>query len=229
MSDFVFDPPAAPSVAVRGTRQLFPVRRIFCVGRNYADHVAEMGGDVKAEPPVFFTKPADAVMESGSDIPYPPDTGDLHFEAELVLALKSGGADIAAKQALAHVFGYAVGIDLTRRDRQAEAKAKGRPWDVAKAFDKSAPISEIAPVEEVGHPSAGRIWLTCDERLEQESDISRMIWDPEEIIAALSRSFELKPGDLVFTGTPEGVGPVQRGQRLDAGVDGVADLSVTLV
>lgn len=229
MSDFVFDPPPVPSVAVRGIRQRFPVRRIFCVGRNYADHVAEMGGDVKADPPVFFTKPADAVVESGAEIPFPKDTDDLHFETELVLALKDGGADIAPRQALEHVFGYAVGIDLTRRDRQAEAKAKGRPWDIAKAFDQSAPISEIAPVEEVGHPNAGRIWLTCDERLEQDSDISRMIWNPEEIIAALSRSFELKAGDLIFTGTPEGVGPVKRGQRLDAGVEGVAELGVTLV
>lgn len=229
MSGYVVDPPAIPSVAVRGAGARFPVRRIFCVGRNYADHVAEMGGDVKADPPVFFTKPADAVVESGAAVPFPPDTDDLHFEAELVIALKHGGADIPPEHALDRIYGYAVGIDLTRRDRQAEAKAKGRPWDVAKAFDNSAPISEIAPVDDVGHPGAGRIWLTCNERLEQDSDISRMIWPPASIIAALSQSFKLAPGDLIYTGTPDGVGPVRRGQTLDAGVEGVAEMTVTLL
>jgi len=227
--DFVFQAAAIPSVAVKGTGARFPVRRIFCVGKNYAAHVAEMGGDAKSDPPVFFTKPPDAVAPRGADIPYPPDTEDLHHEAELVIALGQGGADIPAAEAAAKVFGYAVGVDLTRRDRQAEAKAKGRPWDVAKAFDNSAPISGIAPVAETGHPSSGRIWLSVDGVLKQDGDLSAMIWSVPEIIAALSRSFELKPGDLVFTGTPEGVGPIARGQRVEAGVDGVGELDFRII
>lgn len=229
MRDFVFQAADIPSVAVKGTGARFPVRRIFCVGKNYAAHVAEMGGDAKSDPPVFFTKPADAVAPCGADIPYPPDTDDLHHEAELVIALGQGGADIPAAEAAAKVFGYAVGVDLTRRDRQAEAKAKGRPWDVAKAFDNSAPISNIAPVAETGHPSSGRIWLSVDGVVKQDGDLSAMIWSVPEIIAALSRSFELKPGDLVFTGTPEGVGPIARGQRVEAGVDGVAALDFRII
>lgn len=229
MRDFVFQAADIPSVAVKGTGARFPVRRIFCVGKNYAAHVAEMGGDAKSDPPVFFTKPADAVAPCGADIPYPPDTDDLHHEAELVIALGQGGADIPAAEAAAKVFGYAVGVDLTRRDRQAEAKAKGRPWDVAKAFDNSAPISDITPVAETGHPSSGRIWLSVDGVLKQDGDLSAMIWSVPEIIAALSRSFELKPGDLVFTGTPEGVGPIARGQRVEAGVDGVGELDFRII
>lgn len=229
MRDFVFQAADIPSVAVKGTGARFPVRRIFCVGKNYAAHVAEMGGDAKSDPPVFFTKPADAVAPCGADIPYPPDTDDLHHETELVIALGQGGADIPAAEAAAKVFGYAVGVDLTRRDRQAEAKAKGRPWDVAKAFDNSAPISDITPVAETGHPSSGRIWLSVDGVLKQDGDLSAMIWSVPEIIAALSRSFELKPGDLVFTGTPEGVGPIARGQRVEAGVDGVGELDFRII
>lgn len=229
MRDFVFQAADIPSVAVKGTGARFPVRRIFCVGKNYAAHVAEMGGDAKSDPPVFFTKPADAIAPCGADIPYPPDTEDLHHEAELVIALGQGGAGIPAAEAAAKVFGYAVGVDLTRRDRQAEAKAKGRPWDVAKAFDNSAPISNIAPVAETGHPSSGRIWLSVDGVVKQDGDLSAMIWSAPEIIAALSRSFELKPGDLVFTGTPEGVGPIARGQRVEAGVDGVAALDFRII
>ncbi|MBA4800310.1 MAG: fumarylacetoacetate hydrolase family protein [Euryhalocaulis sp.] len=229
MRDFVFQAADIPSVAVKGTGARFPVRRIFCVGKNYAAHVAEMGGDAKSDPPVFFTKPADAVAPCGADIPYPTDTDDLHHEAELVIALGRGGADIPAAEAAAKVFGYAVGVDLTRRDRQAEAKAKGRPWDVAKAFDNSAPISDIVPLAETGHPSSGRIWLSVDGVLKQDGDLSAMIWSVPEIIAALSRSFELKPGDLVFTGTPEGVGPIARGQRVEAGVDGVGELDFRII
>ena len=229
MRDFVFQAADIPSVAVKGTGARFPVRRIFCVGKNYAAHVAEMGGDAKSDPPVFFAKPADAVAPCGADIPYPPDTDDLHHETELVIALGQGGADIPAAEAAAKVFGYAVGVDLTRRDRQAEAKAKGRPWDVAKAFDNSAPISDITPVAETGHPSSGRIWLSVDGVLKQDGDLSAMIWSVPEIIAVLSRSFELKPGDLVFTGTPEGVGPIARGQRVEAGVDGVGELDFRII
>jgi len=220
--NFVFDPPARPSVAVAGTGARFPVRRIFCVGRNYAAHAREMGGDGR-EPPFFFTKPADAVVASGATIPYPPDTADLHHEIELVVALGKGGADIPVEDALEHVFGYAVGIDLTRRDRQAEAKQAGKPWDVAKAFDRSAPISPIRPGP---HPGEGRIWLAVDGQVRQDGDLRDMIWTVPEVIAHLSRSFELCAGDLIYTGTPEGVGPVGRGQTLTGAIAGVGEISL---
>jgi len=223
---FVFDPPAPPSVAVAGSEARFPVRRIFCVGRNYAAHAREMGADDR-EPPFFFTKPADAVTASGGAIPYPPDTADLHHEIELVAAIGVGGANISAGQALTHVWGYAVGIDLTRRDLQAEAKAKARPWDLAKGFDRSAPISPIVPAAG-RHPSAGRIWLAVDGTVRQDADLGDMTWSTAEIIAALSRSVALAPGDLIFTGTPEGVGPVGAGQTLTGGVEGVGEIEVRI-
>jgi len=225
MSDFVFPPPEKPALAVRGTTRRFPVRRIFCVGSNYAHHVKEMGGDPNAYEPVFFTKPADAATNAFA-IPYPPDTENLHHEVELVVALQAGGSDLAAGTARDAVFGYAVGVDLTRRDRQAEAKAAGRPWDIAKAFDFSAPLSEIAPAEACGHPESGRIWLTLDDVLKQDGDLSEMTLNPARLIAALSRSFTLRPGDLIFTGTPEGVGPIARGQTVEAGIEGVGELAI---
>jgi fumarylpyruvate hydrolase len=221
---FVFDPPAPPSVAVEGAVGRFPVRRIFCVGRNYAAHAREMGGDGR-EPPFFFTKPADAVVENGATIPYPPDTADLHHEIELVCAIGRGGTDIAVEQAVDHVFGYAVGIDLTRRDRQAEAKQAGKPWDMAKGFDRSAPISAIRPGP---HPGEGRIWLSVDGQVRQDGDLRDMIWTVAETIAHLSRTVELRPGDLIFTGTPEGVGPVARGQVMTGGVDGLGEILVKI-
>ena len=221
---YVFDPPAQPSVAVVGSPDRFPVRRIFCVGRNYAAHAREMGADDR-EPPFFFGKPADAVVESPAAIPYPSDTADLHHEIELVCAIGRGGSDIPVERALEHVFGYAVGIDLTRRDRQAEAKKAGKPWDVAKGFDRSAPISAIRRADGV-HPREGRIWLAVDGEVRQDGDLADMIWTVPETIAALSRSFDLKPGDLIYTGTPEGVGAVGRGQILTGGVDGVGEIEI---
>ena len=228
LMSFVIDPPRQPAVAVLNSADKFPVRRIFCVGRNYADHVREMGNDPKSEPPIFFIKPADAVVESGAAIPYAANTSNLHFEVELVLALGKGGADIAAEQALEHVWGYAVGVDLTRRDRQAEAKKGGAPWDAAKAFDNSAPVSAVTPVANGSHLSHGRIWLAVNGETKQDADLSDMIWSVPEIIAHLSRSWRLQPGDLVFTGTPAGVGPIVAGDKVECGVAGLAPLNFTI-
>ena len=225
--DYRIAPPPQPAVPVEGGG-LFPVRRIWCVGRNYAAHAREMGHDDR-EPPFFFSKPADAVVPGGGDIVYPPDTADLHYEVELVLAIGEGGRDIEARAAVDHVWGYAVGLDLTRRDRQAEAKNAGRPWDLAKGFDRSAPISEIQPVSAGGHVRSGRILLSVDGQVRQDADVADMTWSPAEIIAALSRSVELAPGDLIFTGTPEGVGPLGRGQLVTASVEGLQPLAMRLV
>jgi len=205
--------PAAsrPTVAVAGSALVFPVRRIFCVGRNYPEHAREMGASDVRAPPFFFTKPADAVVPSGSAVPYPSRTADLHHEIELVVAL-------AAKQ---EIFGYAVGNDLTRRDVQLSLKQAGKPWDTAKGFDRSAPVSAIARAADIGHPSRGRIWLEVNGQLRQEGDIGDMIWRVPEILAELASWFELQPGDLVFTGTPAGVGPLKPGDRVRGGVDGV--------
>ena len=214
----------APSVAIAGTTDRFPVRRIFCVGQNYADHAREMGSDPDRQEPFFFSKPADAVVENGSTLPFPPQTQDLHHEVELVIALGAGGKDIAVADTAATIFGAAVGIDLTRRDLQAAAKAIGRPWDMAKGFDRSAPIGAITP----GAPAAsGGIALTVDGETCQSGDLSMMIWSVPEIIATLSTFVELAPGDLIFTGTPAGVGPIRRGQIVHATIDGFETLEVT--
>ncbi len=219
---YVFEPPVQASVAVLDSEGRFPVRRIFCVGRNYADHVREMGNDPKSEPPIFFTKPADAVVESGADIAYATNTANLHYEVELVLAIGAGGADIAESDAAQHVWGYAVGVDLTRRDRQAEAKKGGAPWDTAKAFDQSAPISAITRTP----PAAdARIWLAVNGDTKQDARLGDMIWSVPEIIAHLSRSWMLQPGDLIFTGTPAGVGPIVAGDVVTCGVNGLPELS----
>lgn len=224
MSELVIAEPAPARIAVEGGGA-FPVRRIYCVGRNYADHAREMGADPEREFPFFFTKPRDAAV-NGVEIPYPPATEDLHHEVELVLALRSGGADIPAARALDHVFGAAVGVDLTRRDLQAEAKKAGRPWDAAKGFDFSAPVGEILP----GAPSpSGDIALNVDGETRQSGDLSQMIWSSAEVIATLSTLFTLSAGDLIFTGTPSGVGPVARGQRVDARIEGLPPLSFTIV
>jgi fumarylpyruvate hydrolase len=205
--------PAAsrPAVAVAGSALTFPVRRIFCVGRNYPEHAREMGAKDLRAPPFFFTKPADAVMPSGSAVPFPSRTSDLHHEIELVVAL-AGPREI---------FGYAVGNDLTRRDVQAQSKKEGKPWDTAKGFDHSAPVSAIARAADVGQPARGRIWLEVNGTLRQEGDIADMIWGVPEILAELATWFELKAGDLVFTGTPSGVGRLEPGDRVRGGVDGV--------
>lgn len=225
MMGYVLPAPAPVSLPVQGTTDRFPVRRIFCVGRNYADHGIEMGGDPTKEPPFFFTKPADAVVESGASIPYPPATKDFHFEGELVVALGQGGANIAETEALAHVWGYAAGNDLTRRDLQAEAKAARRPWDMAKGFDHSAVVGLIHPGQNL--PDA-TLTLTVDGAVRQQTRLSMMIWDVPGIIAFLSRLVTLAPGDLIFTGTPAGVGALQRGQTCTVAVEGLTPATVTI-
>lgn len=228
MTDYVFEPAPIAAVPTDGGR-MFPVRRIFCVGRNYAAHALEMGGSPDREPPFFFAKPADAVVTGGADVPYPTATSDLHHEMELVIAIDRGGADIAEATALDHVFGYAAGIDLTRRDLQAEAKKAGRPWDMAKGFDQSAPIGAIAPASRIGHPSNAAITLTVDGAPRQSSDISQMIWSVPEIVAYLSRLVRLEAGDLIFTGTPEGVGAVKAGETLEGSIQGVGAVTAKIV
>jgi fumarylpyruvate hydrolase len=225
--EFAFPPHQIPGVEIAGTSQRFPVHRIYCVGRNYAEHAREMGSDPKVELPVFFTKPADAIVANRAAVPYPPRTGNLHFEVELVVAIGSGGRNISSSQARSHIFGYAVGNDLTRRDLQSTAKKKGLPWDTGKAFDASAPIAAIRPAS-LGHLERGRIWLTINGEIRQQSDIAEMIWSVPEIIAELSTLFELQAGDLIYTGTPAGVGPLTAGDRIDCGVDGLETLQNTI-
>jgi fumarylpyruvate hydrolase len=220
MTAYVTAVPPQIAVPVQGGG-LFAVRRVYCVGRNYAAHAREMGGDPQREPPVFFTKPADALVTAGADTPYPPATESLHHEVELVVAIGQGGADIAAASALTHVFGYAVGLDLTRRDVQERAKAARQPWDMAKGFDASGPIGVIAPAGVIGHLAAGRIALQVNGVARQIGELGDMIWPVAEIIAALSRLVRLAPGDLIFTGTPDGVGPLARGDVLRGEVSGV--------
>ncbi|MBI4988942.1 MAG: fumarylacetoacetate hydrolase family protein [Rhodocyclales bacterium] len=219
---------ALPQVAVAGSDATFPVRRIYCVGRNYAEHAREMGGNPEREPPFFFMKPADAIV-TGGRMDYPSQTADLQHEIELVVALARGGRDIPAAAALDCVFGYAVGLDMTRRDLQAELKAKGRSWEMGKAFDQSAPISAIVPASRIGHPRRGAITLTVNSQSRQHGDLADMIWPVADIIANLSGYVTLQPGDLIFTGTPAGVGKVERGDRLEGAVEGVGTLSVTIV
>jgi fumarylpyruvate hydrolase len=221
MSEFVITAPATPSVAVSGSSSRFPVRRVFCVGRNYASHAREMGSDPNREPPFFFTKPADAVVPASGAVPYPPSTDDLHHEIELVVALGAGGANVDPASALDLVWGYGVGLDLTRRDLQAVAKDSGRPWDMAKGFDASAPISALHPVSEVGHPAEGRIWLEVNGALRQEGNLNELIWPIADVIAYLSRFVTLAPGDLIYSGTPSGVAALKPGDRVRGGVDGV--------
>jgi fumarylpyruvate hydrolase len=227
MTDFAFSPAAVPSVEIAGTSQRFPVHRIYCVGRNYADHAREMGVDPNREPPTFFTKPADAVIANGASVPYPPRTANLQHEIELVVAIGHAGRSIAASDALKHVLGYAAGNDLTRRDLQQASKAKGLPWDTGKAFDFSAPIAAIRPASR-GHLERGRIWLAVNGEIRQQSDISEMIWSVPEVIAELSSLFELRPGDLIYTGTPAGVGQVKPGDRLEGGIEGLPVLRNTI-
>jgi fumarylpyruvate hydrolase len=227
MTEYVFVPPPIPSVEIAGGRQRFPVHRIYCVGRNYSEHVREMGSDPK-EPPVFFTKPPDAIVASGATIPYPPRTENFHYEVELVVAIGGAGRNIAPAQALDHVFGYAVGNDLTRRDLQGASKKKGSPWDTGKAFDASAPIGALHPAS-LGHVERGQIWLKVNGETKQQSDIGEMIWSIPEIIAELSTYFELRAGDLIYTGTPAGVGPLKPGDRIECHIDGLEALTNTII
>jgi fumarylpyruvate hydrolase len=224
---FVFPPSATPSVAIEGTQYTFPVRRIFCVGRNYAAHAREMGKDPEREPPFFFTKPADAIVPNNATIPYPPRTNNLHHEIELVVAIGKGGTNIAVEKALDHVFGYAVGNDLTRRDLQFEARDKGRPWDTGKAFDHSAAIAAIRPASK-GHVSKGRIWIKVNGEIRQDADVADLIWNVPETIAELSTLFDLAAGDLIYTGTPAGVNAVKPGDRMEGGVDGLETLVTSI-
>ena len=226
---YVIPAPAQTSVEVAGSSERFPVHRIYCVGRNYAAHAREMGMDPEREPPFFFSKPADAIVPNGAPVPYPPRTGNLHHEIELVVAIGTGGRDIPLADALAHVFGYAVGNDLTRRDLQFAAREKGQPWDVSKGFDRSAPVTAIRRAAEVGHLERGRIWIEVNGERRQQADLSEMIWSVPEIVAELSTLFDLAPGDLIFTGTPAGVGPLQRGDSLVGGIDGLETLRTTIV
>lgn len=216
-----------PSVEVRGTRDRFPVRRIFCVGRNYAAHAREMGNDDR-EPPFFFTKPADAVVPSGSTIPYALRTENFHHEAELVVALGGGGTNLPVAKASSLVYGYAIGIDLTRRDLQSDARDHGRPWDTSKGFDRSAPIGAIRPVSTGGILESARIWLSVNGKIRQDANVADMTWNVPEIIAELSTLFEIAPGDLIYTGTPAGVGPLVRGDAVEAGIDGLDPLSIRI-
>jgi fumarylpyruvate hydrolase len=216
------------SLEVTGETGRFPVRRIYCVGRNYVEHVREMGNDER-EPPFFFQKPADAILPSGSDFPYPPRTSDVHHEIELVVAIGKGGHDITAANALGHVYGYAVGIDFTRRDLQSKAKEMRRPWEAGKAFDHAAPCSAVRPAAVIGHPDRGRIWLSVNGEVRQNGDLSQQVWSVPETIEQLSELFALVPGDLLFTGTPAGVGPVVSGDRLSGGIDGIDEIEINVL
>ncbi len=230
--NFIFEP-IITSIPVVGSEQRYPVRRIYCVGRNYAAHAREMGFDPDREPPFFFCKPADAIVNVApgetAEIAYPPLTSDFHYEIELVVAIAKAGKNIAVEQANEHIFGYAVGIDMTRRDLQIALREKGRPWELGKAFDQSAPIAPLHPASAIGHPDKGEIWLQVDGEDRQRSDIAKLIWSVPEVIANLSTYFELQPGDLIFTGTPEGVGPVQRGETMVGGAAGLGELRVGVV
>ena len=222
-------PPSQPFLPVAGSSAIFPVRRVYCVGRNYAAHAIEMGHDPDREPPFFFQKSPDNLVTGGGDFPYPPRSQDVHHEIELVAALGSGGRDVPLESALDCIWGYAVGLDMTRRDLQGEAKKMGRPWEVGKAFEQSAPCSDLISASEIGHPDSGAIWLEVNGERRQEGDLNQLIWKIPEVISYLSGLFELAAGDLIMTGTPSGVGPVQRGDRLHGHVDGVGDLHTTVV
>ncbi|MEY3892265.1 MAG: FAA hydrolase family protein [Burkholderiaceae bacterium] len=228
-TSFVIAAPAIPSLPVVGDSKRFPVNRIYCVGRNYADHAREMGHDPDREPPFFFMKPATAIVTDGQAMAYPALSKDVHHELEMVVALGKGGSNIPADQALDHVWGYGLGLDMTRRDLQGEAKKMGRPWDTGKAFDQSAPCSALVPVSQCGHLSKGRIYLTVNGQVKQDGDLAMMIWNVPETIAYLSTLFTLMPGDLIFSGTPAGVAAVQRGDVLEGHVDGLPVLHTKIV
>ena len=224
---YVIETGPQPSLPVQGSDLRFPVTRIYCVGRNYAEHAREMGGDPDREPPFFFMKAANSIVESGATIRYPVGTKDVHHEIEMIVALARGGKNIPVEKALEHVWGYGVGLDMTRRDIQGEAKKMGRPWEMGKSFDESAPCSPLRPASEIGHPTKGAIWVKVNGQVKQQGDINQQIWNVPEQISYLSNLITLQAGDLIFTGTPAGVGPVQPGDKLEGHVDGVGDLVVT--
>ena len=230
---YLFEPAAVTSLPIAGSDQRYPVRRVYCVGRNYAAHAREMGFDPDREPPFFFCKPADAVVPVANgqtlELPYPEETSNYHYEIELVAAIGKGGRNIPLEQANEHVFGYAVGLDMTRRDLQMKMREMGRPWEIGKAFDASAPIAPLYPASQVGHPAQAGIWLQVEGLDRQRSDIDKLIWSVPETIAYLSRFFELQPGDLIMTGTPEGVGPIVAGELMVGGVDGLGEIHVRVI
>ncbi len=228
MTDFVIETPPVVALPVAGSAARFPVRRVYCIGRNYAAHAVEMGGDPDREPPFFFQKNPDNLDPSG-EFPYPPHSSDVHHEVEMAVALKSGGTNVSLARALDHVFGYGVSIDMTRRDRQGEAKKAGRPWEIGKAFERSAPVGPIHPVAEIGHPDHGRIELKVNGETRQEGDLNQMIWKVPEMVSHLSEYFELAPGDIILSGTPAGVGPVVKGDRREASIEGLGSISVAVV
>ena len=219
--------PGPTTLPVAESNQQFPVGRIYCVGRNYAEHAREMGHDPDREPPFFFMKPADAIVMSGASIPYPQMTKDLHHEIEMIVAIGKGGSDIPVEKALDHVFGYGVGLDMTRRDLQGEAKKMGRPWEMGKAFDNSAPCTALKTVAMIGHPEKGAVWLKVNGKVTQKGDLAEMIWNVPETISYLSKLITLRAGDIIMSGTPAGVGPVKAGDKLEGHVDGVGDLTIT--
>ncbi|UIJ73203.1 fumarylacetoacetate hydrolase family protein [Aurantimonas sp. HBX-1] len=223
----VFTPAETTSLPVQGSGDTFPVRRVYCVGRNYADHAIEMGHDPDKEPPFFFQKNPDNLIV-GDSFPYPSMSSDVHHEIELVVFLSKGGENIPVEDALSHVYGYAVGLDMTRRDLQGEAKKMGRPWEIGKAFEDSAPVSPVVPASEIGHPDSGAIWLKVNGEIRQNGDLNQMIWKVAESISYLSGLFRLAPGDVIMTGTPAGVGAVKRGDVLEGHIDGIGDLRVTV-
>ncbi|MBO6562284.1 MAG: fumarylacetoacetate hydrolase family protein [Nisaea sp.] len=226
--DYVIEKPRQVAIPVAGSDALFPVRRVYCIGRNYAAHAVEMGHDPDREPPFFFQKNPDNLDASG-EFPYPPESNDVHHEMEMLVALKSGGSNIALEDALNHVYGYGLSLDMTRRDLQGEQKKLGRPWEIGKAFERSAPCGPVHPVEKVGHLDAGRVALSINGELKQEGDLNQMIWKVPEMISYLSRFFELAAGDVILSGTPSGVGPVSRGDVMEASVEGLGSMTVKVV
>ena len=225
-TSYVIDLGAPPSLGVAGSTSRFPVRRIYCVGRNYAEHAREMGHDPDREPPFFFMKPATSIVHDRATLAFPVGSKDVHHEIELVVAIGTRARDASVERALEHVWGYGVGLDMTRRDLQGEAKKLGRPWEMGKAFDESAPCTDLHPASALGHPNKGAIWLDVNGERKQSGDIAQMIWSVPEQIAYLSKLVTLLPGDLIYTGTPAGVGPVRAGDRLVGHVDGVGDLTI---
>ena len=228
MSKLLFEPPAPVSVDISGTDVRFPVNRIFCVGRNYAAHVREMGFDPEREAPCYFTKASRSIVASGSEIPYPPATENLHHEIELVVAIGIAGFELAVDTALSVVYGYACGLDMTRRDLQVASRENKGPWDIGKDFENSAVISAIRPADEIGHPASGRIRLSVNGELRQDADLEDLIWSVPEIVSHLSRYYRLEAGDLVYTGTPDGVGPVRPGDRIAGSIAGVGEIALAI-
>jgi len=226
---YVIEPPVIPSLPVAGDSRRFPVNRIYCVGRNYAEHAREMGHDPERELPFFFMKPATSIVTDGNQMQYPGQSDDVHYEIELVVAIAIGGANIPVAEALDHVYGYGVGLDMTRRDLQGAAKKLGRPWDTGKAFDQSAPCAALTPISQCGHISQGSIQLSVNGEVRQAGNLKQMIWNIPEMIAHLSTLFSLEPGDLIFSGTPAGVGPVKRGDILNGSVNGLSPLHITII